>query len=181
VAGIEDLTPAQLKAYHLGLELSKNPEVHRQSLRLAKKANPALHFPEIELEDQIAAVETRSLEREQKLENDLMTERVTRRQEARNREIIEAGFTVAEIEAIIVSEKCSYETAMKLAAAERRSAEPGPGEYRSGAHNQGDPIEIRPDQDFRKAGAHGLGALRKLSAKVAGDMINQFRGRRTAP
>lgn len=179
MAGIEDLTPAQLKAFHLGAELVKNPEVYREGLRLAKRANPALQLPEIELEDKIAAVETRAQEREAKLENDLMTERVARRQGERNKQIIEAGFTVAEIEKIIVDEKCSYETAMKLASAERRSADPGPGEYRSGTH-QGDPIEIRPDQDFRKAGASGIGALRKLSSKIAGDMINGFRGRGTA-
>jgi len=179
VAGLEDLTPAQLKAFHLGQELMKNPEIHRQGLRLAKKANPNLHFPEIELEDQIAGVEARAQEREQKLEHDLMAERVNRRKAERDREIVDAGFTVAEIEKIIVDEKCTYETAMKLAAAERRSAEPGPGDYRSG-HNQGDPIEIRGDADFRKAGASGLGALRKLSAKVASDMINGFRGRTPA-
>jgi hypothetical protein len=180
MAGIEDLTPQQLRAFHLGQELMKNPEIHRQGLRLAKKANPALVLPtEIELEDRIEAVNQGAKEREAKLEEQLMTERVARRQGERNKQITDAGFTVEEIEAIIVAEKCTYETAMKLAAAERRSAEPGPGEYRSGAH-QGDPMEIRPDQDFRKAGASGIGALRKLSSKIAGDMINGFRGRGTA-
>lgn len=180
MAGLEDLTPQQLRAFHLGQELMKNPEIHRQGLRLAKKANPALVLPtEIELEDRIEAVNEAAKGREAKLEEQLMTERVTRRKGERDRQILEAGFTVAEIEALIVEEKCSYETAMKLATAMRQSAEPTAGDYRGG-HTQGDPIEIRPEQDFRKAGASGIGALRKLSSKIAGDMINGFRGRRSA-
>jgi hypothetical protein len=177
MAGIEDLNPAELKAFQLGRELMKNPEIHREGLRLAKKANPDLRFVEIELEDQIAASDARAREREQKLADELMAERVARRKGERDKQITDAGFTVEEIEAIIVAEKCSYETAMKLARAERQSADPTAADARGGTH-QGAPIEIRGDADFRKAGSFGLGALRKLSAKVAGDMINEFRGTR---
>ena len=178
MAGIEDLSPADLKAFHLGRELMKNPEIHRQGLRLAKQANPALHFTEIELEDKIAQVEDNAKEREKKLADELMAERVERRRAEKNREIIAAGFTPEEIEAIIVAEKCSYATAMKLAAAEKRSAEPTAGDYRGGTP-PGTPVEMRPTEEWRKLGTN-TGGLRKHSAQVAADMINQFRGRTAA-
>jgi len=176
-ANLEGMTQAERRAFLLGQELVKNPEVFREGQRLAKKANPALQIPEIELEDKLAAQEARALERQQKLQDELMQERVTRRQQERNRQIEAAGFEVSEIEKIIVDEKCSYDTAMKLAAAERRSAEPTGGDHRGA---QGSPIEMRPAEDWRKAGAAGLGGLRKRSAEVAAEMINNFRGRRPA-
>lgn len=179
MAGIEDLTPAQLREFRLGQELMKDPAIRLQALRLAKAANPALHLPEVDLEDRIVKVTEDAKAREQKLSDELMTERVTRRQNERNAQIREAGFQVADIEKIIVDEKCSYETAMKLAAAERRSAEPTSSHTR-GRH-QHEPIEMRPAEDWRKAGSAGTGGLRKKSAQVAAEMIDQLRsGQRIA-
>jgi hypothetical protein len=177
MAGLEDLSPKDLEAINLGRRLLSNPEARLDAFRLARKADPTLKVPELELHDSIAASEERARTREKGLEDQLMAERVARRQAERNKQITDAGLEVAAVEAIIVEEKCSYETAIKLALAEARSAEPTAGDVRSG-NVQGSPIEIRPDQEFRKAGGFGVGALRKLSSKIAGEMIDGFRGRR---
>jgi hypothetical protein len=176
--GLEDLSPKDLEAINLGRRLMGNPESRLEALRLARKLDPNLKTPELDIHDSIAASEDRARKREEKIEGDLMAERVARRQGERNKQITDAGLEVAAVEAIIVEEKCSYETAMKLALAEQRSAEPTAGDVRSG-NVQGTPIEIRGDADFRKAGSFGVGALRKLSSKLAGEMIDGFRGRRT--
>lgn len=177
MAGIEDLSPAELRAFRLGKLLESNPEVRREALRLARKADPKLRIPELELEDRVDAERDARLKSEEKLEHQLMEERVARRKSERDAQIVAAGFTVDEIEKIIVDEKCSYETAMKLAELMKSTAEPSAGEVRTGA--PGEPIELRPGEDFRKLGTN-VGGLRRLSASIAGQMIDQFRGRRRA-
>ena len=176
MAGLEDLTPDERKAFNLGRLLLGNPEVRRESLRLAKKADPKLNLPEIEFEEQLNQVNEAAIKREQKLADDLMSERVARRQADRNRQIVEAGYKVEDIEAIIVREKCTYETAMKIADLEARTADPGPADVQHG-HAVGTPVEMRPEGDWRKLNGAGL---RKRSAQIAGEMINNFRGRRPA-
>lgn len=175
---LEDLTPDERRALNLGRELLANPEVRNDAFRLAKRANPKLNIPEIDLEDRIAASEAAALKREQRLSDDLMAERVQRRKTERDAQIIAAGYTVADIEKIIVDEHCSYETAMKIADLQSRTADPTPDNLRSG-HVVGEAVEMRPDGGWHKLNGAGL---RKKSAQVASEMISGFRNsRRLAP
>jgi hypothetical protein len=175
---LEDLTPDERKALNLGRELLANPEVRMDAFRLAKKANPKLNIAEIDLEDKIAAVNDAALKREGKLEEQLMTERVQRRKSERDAQIIAAGYTVADIEKIIVDEHCSYETAMKIADLQARTGEPTADNIRGG-HVVGEAVEMRPEGDWRKLNGAGL---RKKSAQVASELISGFRNsRRLAP
>jgi hypothetical protein len=175
MAGLEDLTPEQLRAFNVGkLLLESDPEIKRSTLRLAKKANPKLNIPEVDLEDRLDAQDADARKREQKLSDELMAERVARRQSERNRQIEAAGFVVADIEKIIVDEKCGYETALKIAELQARTADPGPADIHH-SNPIGMPVEMRPDKDWRKLDGAGL---RKRSAQVASEMITGFRNAR---
>jgi hypothetical protein len=173
MAGVEDLTGRDLEAHRLGQLLLSKPEVRREAQRLAKKVNPALHIPELEMEDRIEAARTESKDRADKLETQLIAERVERRRSERAEQCRAQGLDVEEVEKIVVAEKCSYETAMKIAALQRETAAPTNPDTVSGAGAGA--VEMRPDEDWRKAGANGLAALRKKSADTAREMINGFR------
>jgi hypothetical protein len=174
MAGVEDLTGADLQAHSLGKLLQQNPEVYREAQRLALKVNPKLRIPEIELEDQIAKSEAKNKERTDKLEEELIAERVARRKTERDAQIAALGLEIAEVEKIIVDEKCSYETAMKLAQLQRQTAEPTAGDHNF-VNAPGTPVEMRPEGDVRKlSGA----SLRRWSADQAHKMIDQLRGQR---
>lgn len=169
MAGIEDLSGQELVQARLGKLLLETPEVRRDVLRLAKKANPKLNLPEVELEERLDAERADAIKREEKLEQQLMEERVARRKTERDAQIRAAGFTVEEIEKIIVDEKCTYETALKLAGLSKQTAEPTAGDVRFGANPPGTPVEMRPDKDWRKLQGS---QLRQRSAEVAAEMIN---------
>lgn len=134
MAGIEDLTPQQRKWLNYGemvLE-AKDQEVVDAAKRLAKKVRPDLHLPELDLDDKIAAEkkarEDWQVEQEQKArDRDLQQRREAQAQKSRD-----AGFDPEEIEKIVIEEKCSFPTALKLAAAMRESAVPGPASFSSG-------------------------------------------------
>jgi len=170
---LEDLTPEERKQLNLGKLLLGNAEVKNAALRLAKKAKPDLDIPEIDLQDRLdaqrAEFERKLEERDQKDLNN----RVAQRKRERDAEIITAGFKVEDIEAIIVREKCSYETAMRLATMESQLAEPAASDY-AGGNSPGTPVEMRPGKDWSKL---GNGDLRKKSAGIAAEMINEMRGR----
>jgi hypothetical protein len=176
MAGVEDLSGAELQAFQLGKLLLGNPEVRREAQRLAKKANPALQIPEIELEDRVTAERTERLASEKKLEEALMGERVARRKSERDAQIVAAGFTVEEIEKIIVDEKCSYETALKIAAMMRQTAEPTPPDVRHGTA-PGEPINLRPGEDWKKLDRSGA---KTLGLKLAHEMVDDLRKTRRA-
>jgi len=176
MAGIEDLSPADAQAHALGKLLLSNPEVANQAKRLAKKANPALQLPEIDLEDALVRERNDSIAREKKIEDQLMAERVERRRAERNTDIVKAGFTVEEIEKIIVDEKCSYDTAMKLAAALRQTAEPSAPDIRSSTMI-GEPLNLRPADDWKKLDKAGA---QRLGLKLAHEMVDDFRKQRRA-
>jgi len=168
---LEDLTPQQLQAFNLGKLLLENPEVAIEAKRLAKKANPKLQIPEVDIEDRLAAQRTEFQTELDRRDKEAMAERVAARKRERDRQIIEAGYKVEEIEAIIVREKCSYETAIKIADLERQVATPSAADVLSGGIPN-IPKEMRPDKDWSKLSA---GDVRKRSASIAGEMINEFR------
>jgi len=178
MAGLEDLTPDQLRAFNLGKLLLENPEVALEAKRLAKKANPKLQIPEVDIEDRLAAQRTEFQTELERRDQSAMAERVAARKRERDRQIQEAGFTVEEIEKIIVDEKCSYETAMKIAELQQQLATPAAGDVIAGGVPN-IPKEMRPEKAWRSL---SNGDLRKKSAAIAGEMINDLRsaGRRRA-
>lgn len=171
---LEDLSPAEQQQLRLGkLLLESNPEIALDAKRLAKKADPRLRLPEVDLQDQIEGLKKNNQEMEQKLERQRIEDRVAARERAAKQQIEEAGFTPEEIEKIVKDEDLHGEnavrTAIKLANASRQSAEPGP----MGVNYAG-PLEIRGDPNLRKMSP---GDLRRWSDKTGHDMINDFHKR----
>jgi hypothetical protein len=181
MAGIEDLSPQDQQAHRLGaLLLRKSPDIARKAKRLAREADPTLIVPELDLEDQLEKSAKTQDEKLEAMDKQLMEERVARRKTERDQQIKDAGFTVAEIEKIIVDEKCTYETALKIAALQQQTAEPTAGEVRHGGNQPGTPIDMRPEADWRKLGTNRA-ALQRRSHEVASEMITNFnKGRRAA-
>jgi hypothetical protein len=171
MAGIEDLTPDQAQQLRLGAILLKNPDVARKAKRLAKEADPTLRIPEIELEDQIAAAGKVQADKIAELEQTVIKQDVERRREKFRADCVERGLKPEDVEKIVVDEKCSTATAIKLAIAMAQTAEPGPGEVVNGPNGPHSPIEMRPDKDWRKLTGN---ALRRRSADVAHEMVNGF-------
>lgn len=174
---IEELSPADLQAMKLGKALTGNPEVRREVQRLYKRVNPQAVIPELEAEDQIAAARAEDAARFDKQEKEIMALRVNQRVVERKEQCAKEGLDYDEVCAVVVAEKCSFETGIKILQLQQQTGEPGPGEVRSGASAVGSPMDLVPGEAFRKAGGN-IGALRRVSANVASDMINGFRGRK---
>lgn len=175
---IEGLTPQQLKHLRYGemvLE-AKDPKVVDEAKRLARKVDPNLHLPEIDLDDKIAAEAKKREEWEASWEEKRREERFNQRREEEARKSREAGFEPEEIEKIVIEEKCSFPTALKLAQLQRETALPGPA-----AFNTGLPLNKTRDGEFdwRKASPadrqrHGL----EIAHQGIDDMLRRARGGR---
>lgn len=176
--GIEDLTPQQQKWMRYGEMVLESPdqEVVDAAKRLARKVKPDLHLPEVDLADKI--------EEERKARKDWEAEQEGKRKESdlqRRRDVEaqrsrDAGFDPDEIEKIVIEEKCSFPTALKLAALQRETAVPGPASWTSGL-----PLNKTRDGDFdwRKASPsertrHSL----DVAHQGIDDMIRRARGGR---
>lgn len=168
--GLEDLTPEQRKQLELGSILLSNPEIAKSSLRLAKKAKPELRLPEIDLEDAIAAEAKKREEWQEKQEQREIEQRVESRRREHARAAENAGFTPEEIEKIVVDEKCSFETALRLANLQRETAIPGAAETGYGGRM---PYarDLRPDPELRKMSP---GDLRRWGTNTAHEMLDDY-------
>lgn len=134
MAGIEDLTPQQLKWLRYGemvLE-AKDAAIVDEAKRLARKVRPDLHLPEIDLEDKINAEKKAREDWEAEQEQKARDKDLAQRREAQAQRSRDAGFDPEEIEKIVIEEKCSFPTALRLASAMRDSAVPGPASFSSG-------------------------------------------------
>lgn len=171
---LEDLTPAEQQQLRLGkLLLESNPDIALDAKRLAKKADPRLRLPEVDLQDQIEQLKKENQEQVDKAERRRIEERVAAREMAAKKLIEDAGFSLEEIEKIVKEEGLHGEgaigTALKLATLQRQSVEPGP----MGANYAG-PMEIRGDPNLRKM---SVGDLRRWSSSTGHEMIDAFHKR----
>lgn len=133
MAGIEELTPEQQKHLKFGemVLTAKDKEIVKAGKRLAQKVNPELRLPELDLEDQIEKEKKAREDWEEKWEEKRREEHYNRRREEEAQRSREAGFDPEEIEKIVVEEKCTFPTALKLAGLQRESALPGPAAFGS--------------------------------------------------
>lgn len=172
--GVEGLSANQQQALKLGeLLLNTNPDIARDAKRLAKKANPALRIPEIELEDAIDKASEKNTAKVAELEQRLIERDVTDRRRIFREDCTKQGLDPDEVEKIVVAEKCSPATAIKLALLQQQTGEPT-----AAAHHvmpQGTPVDMRPEKDIRNlSGA----ALRKWSADQAHSMVSDLMSKR---
>jgi hypothetical protein len=175
MAGVEELTGADLEAHRIGKALLSKPEIRRQVQRLYKTANPTAVIPELEAEDALIAERDANDKRFRTLEEDNLKLRVKQRETERKEQCAKEGVEYDDVCKLVLEEHCSFETAIKLLKLQQQTAEPTAGEVNGGSA-PGTPAELLPGDEFRKAGGN-VTALRRVSAKVAGDLINQMRGR----
>lgn len=169
----EDLTPAQVQQLRLGqLLLETNPEIALDAKKLARKANPNLRLPEVDLEEKLEKERTARQELEEKLERQRIEDRVTERERQAKRKIEDAGFTLEEIEKIVKDESLhgeqGIETAMKLARLQREAANPGGFDV---GGNRTRPMDMRGDPEWRKLSP---GDMRRKAADISHSMIDEF-------
>lgn len=179
MAGIEDLTPAEQQQLRFGkMLLEANPELVMEAKKLAKKVNPNLRLPEVDLEEKLAAERAEREKLEAKIEQRRMEDRVAAREQAALKKIEDAGFTPDDIEKIVKEEKCSLDTALRLATLQRESAEPGAADVFSGGRaSVPGPRELRPDPEWRKLSPADQ---RKKGAEIAHGMMDDYLRRQRA-
>lgn len=121
---LEDMTPEQrAAAAQLFTFVKANPDIERTIRREAKKKNPAMVAPDLEIEDRLAAQEakfneTLAADRKERLDA-LQAER---RREAHDK-IKAAGLEPDAVEKVMVDENIgNYDTAIKYVAAQKRLA-----------------------------------------------------------
>lgn len=168
---LENLTPEELKHLKFGemVLTAKDKEIVKAGKRLAQKVDPTIKLPELDLEDQIAKEAKAREEWEEKWEEKRREERYNQRREEEARKSRDAGFDPEEIEKIVIEEKCSFPTALKLAAAMRESAVPGPASFNSGAL----PLHRTKDGDFDWRKASPSDARRK-GLEIAHEGIDEL-------
>jgi hypothetical protein len=143
----DDLTPEQRRALGLGelLLQAKDPKLQEEWKRLAKKVKSDLQFPELELADQMAALDKRQAEWEEKQQEREIKADTARRHKSEDQAAIDAGFKPEDIRKFAEEEGiASFDAALKFKQLEQQSAEPTASGY-GGPR----PAEIVPT-DWRK-------------------------------
>lgn len=176
MAGLEDLTPAQRQELHAGqILLRKNPEIARKAKLLIKEADPSISIPEVEADLRVQESEKKTAEQIAALEQRVIAQDVEARRAKFREKCKDKGLDPDEVEKIVVAEKCSTETAIRIAEMQQEMAAPGPAEVRHGGSPG--PVDMRPDKDWKNLQG---GALRLRSATVAREMIDEARNPRSA-
>jgi hypothetical protein len=121
---LEELTPEQQdQALKLFAFVKQNPEVEKQIRREAKKKNPNMSAPDIDLEDALAQQREdfeAKLDAERKERLDFL--QVERRKEAHSK-IRSAGLDPDEVEKAMVDESIgNYDTAIRYVSAQKKLA-----------------------------------------------------------
>lgn len=134
MASLEDNDLEQEMAA-LTRDLSNNKETRGEFLRLTKKVRPDLSVPEVEIEDRIATIESKSSERIRELENklkekDSLDELNRRRRDLLDKKKVEKMDDVKEVEKIMLEKGITnHETAADYWSYMRQAATPTPTGY----------------------------------------------------
>jgi hypothetical protein len=136
MASLEDLTPeARDELASLARELADNKDTRADFLRLTKRARPNVPVPEIDIEDRVAGIESRSAERISELEGRLKEKEAKEELNRRRRVLldkkkVEKDEDVAEVEKIMLEKGITnHETAADYWSYMRQAATPTPTGY----------------------------------------------------
>ena len=124
MASLEDMTPEQQdQALKLFSFVNANPDVAKMVRKEAKKRNPNMQAPDLEVEEQLEALRAETRESLQKAEEERLADIKTRQRAQAHQMIRDAGFEPDAIEQIMVEESIgNYETAIKYARAQAQLA-----------------------------------------------------------
>lgn len=178
MADLESMTPQERAIFAAGQALFTNPEVSNDAKRLYKKVKPEARFPELDMEDRIAAMQAEEGGKREKLEQQLMRESLERKRADRRRQLTADGYDPDEIEGLIVDwgiagndKEDAYARAMKLSDMQRRSAEPTAPDILGPRGN----TDLRPEKEWRNLTVQ---ALQNKSGQLAHEMVDEFRKQR---
>lgn len=109
-------------------KLLNHPEVGLEAKRLYKKITPDARFPDLEIEDRLAAQNKEFQEKLEKQEQERLADRTADNQR-RNHEFVRSeGLDPTAIEKVMTEERiASYETAVKFVKAQNALTAPTPG------------------------------------------------------
>ena len=166
MSSLEDLSPEQQQqALRLFSFVKQNPEIEKIVRREAKKKNPSMSAPDIELEDALEkqAADFRA-ELAKRDEQSLAQLQTQRREEAHSR-IKAAGLDPDEVEKAMVDESIgNYDTAIKYVRAQKSLAQP--------THESATPMTLPDSKEL-------WSDKNKFARSAAFDAINELKaGRR---
>ena len=174
----EDLSDEDRKSLGLGqlLRQAKDPAAQEEWKRLAKKINPNLQFPELELTDKFDALTKRQSDWEEKQEERKTEERTARRHEQEARKAEAAGFKVEDIQKLATDMGIgSFDAALEFAQLQRDSAEPTAASYGRGPRG---PAEIIPSDWRKMTPAERVRHGQRLAHEGISDMLRRMRTNR---
>lgn len=121
---LEDMTPEQQdQALKLFNFVQANPDVAKQIRKEAKKRNPNMQAPDLELEERLEAQEKAFNERLAKQDDERLAQIQQSRREEAHARIRAAGLDPESVEKIMVDESIgNYDTAIKYAQHQRQLA-----------------------------------------------------------
>jgi hypothetical protein len=167
MASLEDMSPEhQEQAVKLFSFVNSNPDVAKMVRKEAKKRNPNMQTPDLDLEDRLEAQKAEFDARLAKQDEERLAEIQTRQREEAHKRIRDAGFEPDAIEKIMVDERIgSYDTAIKYARAQRQLA-PATPELRT-PMTMPDTKELWADKNAWSKSA-AFDAVNELKAKRLG-------------
>ena len=130
MASLENMTEEQVRSLAaLANDISSNPETRREFQKIAKKVRSNLVFPELEVEQQIAAMTAKQTEEAEALRAELTKRDLADQRREIKKEMGEKfpGITFEEIEKCMVDNAIGkHESAAQFLANQRQLAEPVP-------------------------------------------------------
>lgn len=190
MASLEDMTTDQLLAAArqwqgqaaLIEQLGKDPATRLELQRLVKKANPTLPIPELDAREAVAAVVAEQQKTIDKLQQDILEDRVKRRLEDQRKDILTryklTDADLAEVEKMMVDpdpEKRipSYDAAARVFVASKAQATPTPSAIMP-------PTFDMPEAKDWAKGVGNPAELNKIGLKQAFAAWNEIAGGKAA-
>ncbi len=178
-ATLEDLDENTTKELALlARQLSDDPKTRPQFLKLMKQARPDTPVPELEIDERIAAVQSKSDEEISKLqaklaEREMRDELNKRRQALKDKGLAQSDEDVAAIEALMLKDGITnHETAGEFLKYQRIAAPPTPPSYDRNFMNQSaqdllKPYWKNPSNAARASAADALKDIRTGKVRLA--------------
>jgi hypothetical protein len=126
MASLENMSEAERNSAALK-RMMNHPELGLEAKRLWKKIEPTANFPDLDMRDQLDAVNKTNADKIEALENQMRERDVLARREANHALIRDAGLDVEQVEKVMTDEKIlNYGTAIKYLKGQSALAPPTP-------------------------------------------------------
>lgn len=160
---LENLSPQDRALYEAGRALFNHPELSKDAKRLLKKADPKVSFPELDLEDALAAEREARRADNEKRDNEQRERDIKHARERKHDDLKARGYDPIAVEKVMTDNKImDYEAAVRFIDATTRMAAPTPASLTPSSLPDNKDLWKNPAQNARKV-AHE--AMNELIAK----------------